>query len=146
LSIEILKPPTVAERIEELGSVPAKEGRRVHHAKVIEHSLFAEKFEEPSNRRDLDVIDNQQSVLLEMRVEAPVFHFRKWIGVRTIQENQLERMKKGVPSERPLCRPQDEMYTLSVEEGRLRHPRKARVATFTIVHREDRVILAEMGE
>jgi len=111
-----LKPPTVTERIEELGSVPAKESSRVHRAKVIEHLVFAEKFKKPTNRRDMDVIDNQQSVLLEIRVEAPVFHFRKWIGVRTIQENQLERMKKGVPSERPLCRPQDEMYTLTVEE------------------------------
>ena len=89
----------------------------------------------------MNIVNHQQRVSVEVRIEIVVLQVRKRIAVRAVDQGQLQTMGEGVDWKRHLSRTFHEPDDLTAEE---RGPLDRSHAASAAIHRKDRVILAQM--
>jgi hypothetical protein len=97
--------------------IPSKKRGRRRDAKEIEHRLFPEKGEESKDGWNMDVVDDEQCIFIQMRVEKVVLKFGERIPMGAIDKDELQAVDKLVARKGHLSRARDEIYSISLQQG-----------------------------
>src|SRR5262249_6268168 len=82
---------------------------------------------------------------MQVRIESPILHLRKWISMRAVDQSELYRLGEGVRGERSLCWAVDPFNGFRVEQRRSQNFQVA-VVIVRIAQSENDVMLTEARE
>ena len=94
--IVLLLPPAISEWIECWSARAPEECGSLNYLFQMEHCVPPQKLKEVMNGGDVNVVENQQSPGLQVRIEIIILKIWKWIAVWAVNNNYLQFFSETV--------------------------------------------------